>query len=656
MSTSNKFSWQNRLQYKFDNFMSRGGFSVFLALLSAFFVAFLLLAIFRYFAEWFYPNEYIEDSSDLSWEIFVQLIGLRDTGDDANFAAKLVGVITIFVGLVLFSSLVAFITEEFESRLQLLRKGKSLVVEENHTLILGFNDRIGDIITELVLANESEPDAVVVILSEADKEDMDDFIRNQLGDLKTTRVVTRNGAVTNLQNLNKVAVNAAKSVIILNNAKGSDPEELKALSDARVVKAILAVVAANEEGSSLPPIVVELHSGQYRILAENIAPGAVTTLNEADILARILVQTSRNVGLAGVYLNLVGFEGNEFYFYRPQTGWPNLTFGELIFHFLTSRPLGVRHADGTLTLRPSKDYQLADDDEIIILAEDDSTIKFYPEILARPRNLGYADYRRCVARHTEKHLLIGWNPKTPIALKEYAQYALGGSQVNLAVKDLTPQMQAEFDQIAKSHPDVRMEAMQVNVDSVEELWNLKPYEFNSIPILAGSGENPEEIDAKTLTVLLQLRQIFREYSQKTGKQVTTELIAEIVNSEDTDLVIKAGVKDFLLSNQIVSKILAQASQEPDVMLIYNHLFDINACELYIKPVSLYFPPKILGHLTFADCVEAALAREELCIGVKIRASAKDKEKNFGIELIPSLHQQLNLTLDDALITLAEDET
>jgi len=139
-----------------------------LALVSAFFAAFGLMTIFRYISEWLFPNKSPENSSDLSWEVFVQLIGLRDTGDDANFAAKAVGVITIFVGLVLFSSLVAFITQQFESRLELLRKGKSPVVEEKHTLILGFSDRVIDIIKELVVANESEKDAVIVILSQKD--------------------------------------------------------------------------------------------------------------------------------------------------------------------------------------------------------------------------------------------------------------------------------------------------------------------------------------------------------------------------------------------------------------------------------------------------------------------------------------------------------
>ncbi len=650
-----RVSWQKRLQYNFDNFMSKGGLSVFFALLSLFFGAFVVMTIARYIAEWFFPNKNVEDSSDFTWDVFVQLIGLRDTGDNANLATKFVGVITIFVGLVLFSSLVAFITQEFESRLSLLRKGKSPIVEENHTLILGFNDRGIDIIKELVVGNESEKDAVVVILSQENKEEMDDFLRNNLGVLKTTRLVTRNGSMTNSSDLNNVGIKFAKSVVILNDAKASDSTDVKTLSDARVLKAILAVVAANGE-ENLPPIVVELYSEQYRRLAENFIPGVVTTLNEADILARILVQTSRNVGLATVYLNLVGFQGNEFYFYRPDVSWQSLTFGELPFHFSNGMPIGVRHKDGTLTLKSRKDYKLDDNDEVIILAEDDSAIQFYPQPIVQPQELSYPDQWQTLERKTEKYLVIGWNSKAPIILKEYAKYLIVGSQVNLVAQDLTHEVQTEFDKIAKAYPHLKMEALEVNVDSVEQLVTLKPYEFDSISILAGSGENAEEIDAKTLTTLLELRQVFRDYTAETGNKVTTELIAEIIDSEDTDLVIKAGVKDFLLTNQLVSKILAQVSQQPEVISIYRNLFSAEGSELYIKPISLYFPTERIGKLTFADCVLAAQHREEVCIGVKISDRSQGKDKNFGIELVPSLDKQLNLTLDDALITLAEDET
>ncbi|OCR01723.1 hypothetical protein BCD67_13970 [Oscillatoriales cyanobacterium USR001] len=635
--------------------MSKGGMSVFLALSSAFFAAFAIMTIARYVSEWLFPNNTTEPT-DFPWDVFVQLIGLRDAGEDDNFAAKFVGIVTIFIGLVLFSSLVAFITQEFEAKLQDLRKGKSLVVEENHTLILGFKNRIIDIIKEIVIANESESYASIVILSPENKEYMDDFLRTNIAELKTTRLVTRNGSITNINDLKKVGVNYAKSVIILNDAETLDTESSKHLSDARAVKSILAVLAATEESENLPPIVVEIHSEQYRRLAQNLAPGAISTLAEADILARILVQTSRSIGLAIVYLNLVGFEGNEFYFYSREEGWGGLTFGQLPFHFLNGIPIGVRYANGCVALNPDKHYKLASDDNVIMIAEDDSTIEFHLDALVQVDGTRYAEHHQSLERKIEKYLIIGWNSKTPIALGEYAAYLVEGSRVNLAVENLTPEIEAEFNKISKAYPDIKMDAFEVDLNSVEELNKLKPYQFDSISILAGQGQNAEQVDAKTLTILLELREIFKTYSTETGNEVTTDLIAEIVDSEETDLVIKAGVKDFLITNQFVSKILAQASQDPLVLPIYRELFSAEGNELYLKPISLYFPPQYIGKLTFADCVLAAQNRGEVCIGVKIGGFAQDKDKKFGIDLIPNLDKRLHLTPNDSLITFAEDET
>ena len=124
-------------------------------------------------------------------------------------------------------------------------------------------------------------------------------------------------------------------------------------------------------------------------------------------------------------------------------------------------------------------------------------------------------------------------------------------------------------------------------------------------------------------------------------------------SEDTDLIVKAGVKDCLLSNQLVSKILAQVSQETDVMLIFDELFSAEGSELNIKPISLYFAPEHLSKLTFADCVLAAQDRDELCIGVKTATITKNQK--FGINLLPELDQSFQFTPDDFLIVLAEDE-
>ena len=127
-----------------------------------------------------------------------------ETDGDSNWLAKLTSIMGVLVGLILFSSMVAFITSVFEAKLDELRRGRSIVLEKDHTLILGFGDRILEVIRELIEANDSEPDAAIVILSDDDKEYMDNYIRDHILDFRTTRIITRSGIVTNINNLKKL--------------------------------------------------------------------------------------------------------------------------------------------------------------------------------------------------------------------------------------------------------------------------------------------------------------------------------------------------------------------------------------------------------------------------------------------------------------------
>ena len=145
---------------------------------------------------------------------------------------------------------------------------------------------------------------------------------------------------------------------------------------------------------------------------------------------------------------------------------------------------------------------------------------------------------------------------------------------------------------------------------------------------------------------------FRSLDQGTLK---TQLITEVADSENIEVVQDTGVKDFLISNQFVSRIYAQVSEEPDVLNIYEDLFNEDGSEVYLKPLSLYFsslPPEI----SFGDLCFAAMVREETCFGVRIMAQEQEAEHYYGIYLNPPKNRIFNLLPTDMLITLAEDET
>ena len=196
-----EYPLNTRLRYKIDNFMSKGSSSIFLALMALFSLGFLLILIIRIIANFILPDETLNNWLEIPWRVYVAIIegSAAETDGDSNWMAKISSIIGVLVGLVLFSSTVAFITSVFEAKLAELRRGRSMVLENDHTIILGFGDRILEIIRELIEANESEPDAAIVILANDDKETMDNIIRDNISDFATTRIITRSGVVTNIK-------------------------------------------------------------------------------------------------------------------------------------------------------------------------------------------------------------------------------------------------------------------------------------------------------------------------------------------------------------------------------------------------------------------------------------------------------------------------
>nr|HPN83542.1 hypothetical protein [Spirochaetota bacterium] len=178
-----------RLRYAVENFMSKGGKAVFLSLTLLFLLALVLVLVIRLFA--MHGGTDAGAALDDTWKVMTQLIDTGTVTAEQESVEKIIGMVATILGVVIFSMLIAFITTRLDLILYNLRRGKSRVLETNHTLILGWSDRVMDILRELIIANESESRAVVVILADADKELMDETIHAQLPDTKTTRVITR---------------------------------------------------------------------------------------------------------------------------------------------------------------------------------------------------------------------------------------------------------------------------------------------------------------------------------------------------------------------------------------------------------------------------------------------------------------------------------
>lgn len=645
-------SIKEKVHYKIDNYLAKGSSALFISLLIAFLIAFAIIAIFRLVLNWVGPDP---DStlSDQLWRVYLQLTAPGNMNQDNpsppqfKLAAMLAGI----TGVVIFSTLIATLTTALNQAIRSLKRGHSRVLEEGHTLILGWTDRVLEILRELVEANESEESPCVVLLSEKDKEWMDENLRANFKNRGGLRVVTRSGMPASPEALRHVNAEEAKSVIVLANCDENATSEEQLASDARGVKVILALESAAPDGEF--PIVIELFHPRNREVVKGVAPERVHMVDAEEILAKVMVQTSRTSGLSVVYSELLSFEGCEMYFYEAD--WKGIEFGKCQFHFPDGVPIGIRTPDGNVTLRPSVDHKLQKGEEVLIVAEDDSTIDFLASPVTNPVEQSLKHWR--LEPKEEKLLLLGWSSKASIIISEYAEYVNEGSQVVVLLNNPSDSVIAEINEVAEEAEEITVKLLNVDAFDSEQLKAIKPFSFNDIMILPqklGPDVDAEKIDTETIVLLLLLRALRKKLTAE-GQTITTKIVTEVLDSSNHSLIHQAGVNDFIISNRMVSMIFAQMSEEPGIKLVYDDLFQEDGSEIYVKPAELYFE-NLPAKATFADLMLLAQKRdEEACIGIKLAALSGDPDKNYGVDLIPPKDQMIELNFGDALVVVAEDE-
>ena len=648
---------QARYRYLFDTFMAKGGGSIFIALSAVFVATFLLIGVLRGVLLLFPDVGLQHEDLGFLGNLYITFLEITDPGNMAqdiysSAAYKIFAVLAGIAGIVMLSALIAFITTALDQKIYELKRGRSKVIEEGHTLILGWNEqRIIETLRELVIANESEKNACVVILADKDKQEMDDVLRLRLPDTRTTRVVTRSGDVSTLMNLDMVSLESCGSVIILAACDDTDSAEHKATSDAKAIQTVLATMG-NEIETDKFSVAVEIFNPTHREIVQSSFPDHVITVNTSDILAKLLVQTSRSVGLSVVYNEILSFDGCELYFFDAE--WGDSNFGEIAYRFPDGVPMGIRNADGEIFMNPSSIQRMAPNDEVLILAGDDSTIEFLDEPVATPTEHMLSGNRH--ERRIERELMIGWTFKSEAIIREFADYIIQGSEIQVLLKRPTEEQIAEINALNEELDTVDVGLIQKDCLSIEDLLSVKPFEYDNIIILAGTDSGGDHVDAarvdsENIVTLLLLRRVFSQYP---AQSANTKLITEILDSQNDALVAKAGVQDVIISNRLVSMIMAQISESRDIQKVYEDIFQEDGSEIYLKPATLYFDtlPK---EVTFADMMAIAQKRDEVCIGVKIKTLENDKESNNGITLIPQKDTSYALQADDNLVVLAEDE-
>ncbi len=290
-------TFSKKLRYAFDNTMSKGPIALIIWLAIISILVIILAAFVLMITGINQPEEEGLNFMEAAWQSLMRTLDAGTMGGDAGWPFRIIMLLVTIGGIFIVSTLIGVLSSGIEGKLEELRKGRSEVMENDYTLILGWSSKVFTIISELVLANENQKKPRIVILAGIDKVEMEDAIQSNIQDTKNTKVICRSGDTTNPLDLLIVNPKKAKSIIIL----GKDENE----SDFEIIKTILAITNNPDRKPEPYHIIAEMRETQNYDVARMIAKDEAELVLTDDIVARIMVQTSRQSGLSVVYMYFV---------------------------------------------------------------------------------------------------------------------------------------------------------------------------------------------------------------------------------------------------------------------------------------------------------------------------------------------------------------
>ena len=624
------YSYKDRFRYYFENTISSGPFGVikWLGLISLASILFLGVLIIVFGIK---DNPEAETSLGFIEGVWKSLMATLDPGTmggDEGWDFRIVRFSATLLGVFIISILIGIISSGIDEKLEELKKGKSKVLESDHTLILGWSDKIFSIIEQLIEANTNYKNRAIVILAENDKVEMEDEIKAKIEDFKTSKIIVRSGNPLISSDIEVVNPNQARSIIILS------PERENA--DTFVIKSVMSFTNGKNRRKDAFNIVAEIKEDENLEAAEVVGNGEAVFVYTSDLIARITAQTCRQSGLSVIYSNLIQFEGDEIYF-KEQEDLQGKTYKEILGKYDTSSIFGF-FSQGKVLINPPMDTVYQKGDQLIAISEDDDTVVADGQDQVAIKSHLFNELKFS-EKKIEKTLILGWNKNASTIITELDNYVSEKSSLSILCEE-------EIDLSGIAVKNLTLKSQVGKITRRKVLEDIHPENFDHIILLSNNEIEIQESDAQTLICLLYLRNIGATYNKDLS------IVSEMRDLRNREIGLVTKADDFIIGDNIISLMLSQLSENKELKHVFDILFNSEGSEIYLKPMEDYI--KTGESVNFYTLLEVAAQRNETAIGyrkIEFRESSKD---NFGIVINPKKSEEVLFTAKDYLIVLSEN--
>lgn len=611
---------KNRLRYWFDNLMSKGTISLILMLALATAVVVVVAGLISA-AIGGSDHEAVTVGGGI-WNSLMHTLSTSSlTKDGGNFWYVVVMTVVTICGLLITSMLIALITSGFREKIQALRRGRSVVLEDDHIVVLGFDESAVNVVGEMLLCQDVP---AVVVMAPRSKTDMEDQLRERFEDFGNMRVVCRSGEIDSVDDLRICSLGTCRAVVVC----GDD--------DFMTIKSLLACVNLLEStGNPRAHITAVIHE------ATNVRPARIAGGDRAEIvyskraIARLMVQSARQPGMSVAFNELLSFKGHEIYS-RTVPELRGKTISEANLLLQRAVVIGLVR-DGIPLLNPVAETSILSKDEVILVAPHRRAIALRPQPLD-PRPELWAPVCSAAPQPTTT-LILGNDVLLPQIILEEDAYAAPGSRVIVAAEPGSldraglPQQQ--------DLRNVTMEFDECDIFEHRELERLMANRPDAVMLLADRRRPDAQSDARVLTLQLQLHTIVED----SDDDFTVAI--EMRNIRNQELAQVSYATDFVVSHKVAALMMSQIAHDRHAHAILDDLLDADGSELYMKPASRYVAPDV--EVDFATILASAARFGEIAIGFRHLA---DDGTGYEIVLNPEKNAAVTLSERDAVMVVA----
>ena len=309
-----------------------------------------------------------------------------------------------------------------------------------------------------------------------------------------------------------------------------------------------------------------------------------------ETISKLTVQTCRQSGLSRVYSELLQFDGDEMYF-TDQPGLVGLTYLECQYRFATSTLVGI--VTGWPRAQPERGSRLGAGEQLIVIAEDDSTIAVSPAGVP-----DRAQTTKAPAQAPERTLILGSHSQLPLILSELAEYSAAGSSATVV-----------SDHPFRSSAGRHSRFASAETPPIATCCLARAGDYDHILVLAYRDHlDIETADSRTLITLLHLRELATEGG------IDLNVVSEMLDDRNRRLAEVTKADDFIVSDNLISRMMAQISENAELNEVYSSLFSSDGAEIYLRPAQWYV--QLDTPVSFYTVLDGAARRGETAIGYR----------------------------------------